>query len=197
MNRHLIRLLLALYPRPWRDRYGTEVVRLTQDLIAAGETTPARGALNVAGAALAERVRALAGSSRTAVAMAVAALLAVAGSFYASGHARPPKPPSAASAQRVVARLTGDRCDFQLGLERGVVVPAGNADTPALQAGRATGVTQVMIPVDTAPDGLRPVTFPANLTKGQFVCIVAVPQSASGGSTPEGVRLAIPPPPAA
>ncbi len=29
MNRHLIRLLVLLYPRPWRDRYGTEVVRLT------------------------------------------------------------------------------------------------------------------------------------------------------------------------
>jgi len=35
-----------------------------------------------------------------------------------------------------------------------------------------------VIPVDTAPDGLRPVTFPASLNKGQFVCVVAVPQSA-------------------
>jgi hypothetical protein len=42
MNRHLVRLLLALYPRPWRDRHGTEVVWLTQELIATGETTPAR-----------------------------------------------------------------------------------------------------------------------------------------------------------
>ena len=49
MNRHLVRLLLTLYPRPWRDRYGTEVVRLTQELIATGETTPTRGALNRAG----------------------------------------------------------------------------------------------------------------------------------------------------
>ena len=46
MNRRLARLLLMLYPRPWRERYGTEVVRLTQDLIVTGETTPARGALN-------------------------------------------------------------------------------------------------------------------------------------------------------
>ena len=107
MNRHLVRLLLTLYPRPWRDRYGTEVVRLTQELIATGETTPTRGALNMAGAALAERFRALADSPRAAVAMAVAALLAVAGSFYASGHARPQKPPSVASAHPVVAKLTG------------------------------------------------------------------------------------------
>jgi hypothetical protein len=35
MNAHLVRLLLALYPRAWRDRYGAEVVRLTEELIAA------------------------------------------------------------------------------------------------------------------------------------------------------------------
>ena len=184
MNRHLVRLLLTLYPRPWRDRYGTEVVRLTQELIATGETTPTRGALNMAGAALAERFRALADSPRAAVAMAVAALLAVAGSFYASGHARPQKPPSVASAHPVVAKLTGAGCDFQLGPARGVVVPAGDTDADALAAIETeTGnVTLVLIPVDvTAPDGLRPVTFPANLKKGQFVCVVAVPQSAPGG----------------
>ncbi len=170
-------------PRPWRDRYGTEVVRLTQELIATGETTPTRGALNMAGSALAERFRALADSPRTAVAMAAAALLAVAGSFYASGHARPQKPPSAASAHPVVAKLTSAGCDFRLGPARGVVIPAG--DTAAIEAVETeTGnVTPVLIPVDvTAPDGLRPVTFPANLKKGQFVCVVAVPQSAPGGA---------------
>ena len=45
MNRQLVRLLLILYPRPWRERYGAEVVRLTQDLIITGETTSARKAL--------------------------------------------------------------------------------------------------------------------------------------------------------
>ena len=44
-------------------------------------------------------------------------------------------------------------------------------------------LSPVLIPVDvTAPDGLRPVTFPANLKKGQFVCVVAVPQSAPSGT---------------
>ena len=64
-----------------------------------------------------------------------------------------------------------------------MVIPAG--DTAAIEAVETeTGnVTPVLIPVDvTAPDGLRPVTFPANLKKGQFVCVVAVPQSAPGGA---------------
>jgi len=179
MNRHLVRLLLMLYPRPWRDRYGPEVVRLTQELIAAGETTPARGALNMAGAGLAERLRVLAYSTRSAVAMAVTALLAVAGSFFASGHARPPEPPSAASARTAVVKLTGFVCGFQLGSARGVVVPAADADAAAVAVGTGTGATAIEIPVDaSAPDGLRPVTFPANLKKGQFVCVVAVPNSA-------------------
>jgi hypothetical protein len=186
MNRYLIRLLLKLYPRAWRDRYGAEVVRTTQDLIAAGETTPTRGALNLAGAALAERGRALADSLPIAVAIAMAALLAVAVSFHAGGHARPQKTPNAASAQPKVAKLAGGGCDFQLGLARGVVMPAADTDTIAV----APGTTQVLIPVDvSAPDGFRPVTFPANLEKGQYVCVVAVPQSAPGGQV-----LAVPPP---
>ena len=32
MNRHLLRALLALYPRPWRDRYGAELASLTEHL---------------------------------------------------------------------------------------------------------------------------------------------------------------------
>jgi hypothetical protein len=193
MNRHLVRLLLMLYPRPWRDRYGAEVVRTTQDLIATGETTPTRGALNMAGAALAERARVLTGSSRIPVAMAAAALLAVVVSFYASGHARPPKPPSAASARSVVVKLTGAGCDFQLGSSRGVVVPAGDADAAAVAVGTEAGAITVEIPVDaTAPDGLRPVTFPASVQKGQFVCVVAVPNGA--GPAPQS-PVPVPPPP--
>jgi hypothetical protein len=193
MNRHLVRLLLTLYPRAWRDRYGTEVVRLTQDLIATGETTPTRGALNMAGAALTERFRVLAASSRTAVAMAVVALLAVAASFYAGVHARPQKPPNAAGAQPVVTKLTGARCDFELGSARGVVVPAGDADTAAVAVGTETGATTVEIPVDaSAPDGLRPVTFPASMKDGQFVCVVAVANSAEPAAQS---AVPVPPPP--
>jgi hypothetical protein len=193
MNRHLVRLLLMLYPRPWRDRYGAEVVRTTQDLIATGETTPTRGALNMAGAALAERARVLTDSSRIAVAMAVAALLAVVVSFYASGHARPAKPPSTASARSVTVKLTGAGCDFQLGSSRGVVVPAGDADAAAVAVGTKAGTTPVEIPVDvTAPDSLRPVTFPASVKKGLFVCVVAVPNGAEPASWS---AVPVPPPP--
>ena len=106
MNRRLVRLLLAVYPRDWRARYGAEVVRLTEELIAAGEITPAEGALNLAVAAVAERGRALADSRRAAAAMALAALIAVAGSFYGSGHARP------VSARPIPASLTRVVCSF-------------------------------------------------------------------------------------
>jgi hypothetical protein len=36
MNRHLLRALLALYPRAWRNRYGADLAGLTEDLINAG-----------------------------------------------------------------------------------------------------------------------------------------------------------------
>jgi hypothetical protein len=36
-------LLVMLYPRDWRDRYGAEVLRLTRELIATA-ATPARRA---------------------------------------------------------------------------------------------------------------------------------------------------------
>ena len=105
MNRRLTRLLLALYPRAWRDRYGAEVVRLTEELIAAGETTPAEGAFNLAAAAVIERGRSLAESRRAAAAMALAALMAVAGSFYATSHARTPAAVSAPRAQHAPGAL--------------------------------------------------------------------------------------------
>lgn len=170
MNRQLVRLLLMLYPRPWRERYGIEVVRLTQDLIVTGETTPARGALNMMGAALAERGRALAYSSRTAVAMVVAALLAVAGSFYASGTARPPKPPSAASAAPIHAKLT--RCVVWPEAIGGVVVPA--KVKIALKVGaKPRQVARVLVPVEvTVPDRPGLVKVPGKQEAGRVMCVL-------------------------
>jgi hypothetical protein len=50
----MIRRLLILYPRAWRDRYGAEVADLADELIRTGETTPARTGLDLlAGAAIA------------------------------------------------------------------------------------------------------------------------------------------------
>jgi hypothetical protein len=176
MNRHLVRLLLMLYPRPWRNRYGTEVVRLTQDLIVTGETTPARGALNMMGAALAERGRALAYSSRTAVAMVVAALLVVAGSFYASGHGRPPQPPSAASA-RLPAKLTS--CVVWPRAIGGVAVPAKvKIALPAgARAPKPLPVTDVLVPVTViVPDRPGPANAAAMPKAARFMCTLAAPE---------------------
>jgi hypothetical protein len=102
-------LLMMLYPRDWRDRYGAEVLRLTRELIAAGETTSARAAVNLACAAVTERWRALGNSWRPAMAMTAAVLLAVVGSFYAAGHARHASP---ASAPPAAASLTSVLCSF-------------------------------------------------------------------------------------
>ena len=78
MSRHLLRVLLALYPRAWRDRYGAELAGLTEDLISAGEIRPLLAVFNLAcGAAF---WLLLFHSRRTVLAMAVAAIMAVAGS---------------------------------------------------------------------------------------------------------------------
>jgi hypothetical protein len=94
MNRPLLRALLALYPRPWRDRYGAELASLTEDLISAGEITQLSAVLNLAGGAALEWGRVLAGSRRAAAATALAAIMAVAGIFYLTSPARPPSGPA-------------------------------------------------------------------------------------------------------
>jgi len=171
MNRHLVRLLLALYPRAWRDRYGAEVVRLTEELIAAGETTPAQGALNLASAAVVERGRALADSRRTAVAMAVAALVAVAGSFYVTAHARPPGPATAASAQSAPpapAHLTRFACVIKQSTAGPRVVSIGRAEIKAdIRAGAAPSQSSlVLLPVR--------VFLPHHAAAGQCVMLSAI-----------------------
>ncbi len=90
MNRRVTRLLLALYPRAWRDRYGAEVASLTDELIRAGETTPLPAGLNLVAGAAVERARALAGS-RSALAVTSAAVIVamVGGAFVVTGGARP------------------------------------------------------------------------------------------------------------
>jgi hypothetical protein len=159
MNRRLVRLLLALYPQAYRDRYGAEVVRLTEELIAAGEVTPAEGALNLAAAAAAERGRALADSWRTAAAMALAALVAVAGSFYVAGHARHPAPASAASAAPAQASLARVLCLISQAVPDGTtavagLVPAGPAFTVNLPAGiKLTPHSRLLLPVTFAEPG--------------------------------------------
>lgn len=91
-------LLMMLYPRAWRARYGAEVLRLTRELIAAGETTPARAAVDLACAAVVERCRALGHSWRPAMAVSVAALLVLAAGLSVTSHVHRAASASAASA---------------------------------------------------------------------------------------------------
>ena len=84
MNRRLLGLLLALYPRAWRDRYGAELAGLTEDLINAGEIRPLSAAANLAGGAALEWGRVLAGSRYVVGEVAVAGL--VAGIVFAALH---------------------------------------------------------------------------------------------------------------
>lgn len=90
MNRRVTRWLLALYPRAWRDRYGAEVVSLTNELIRAGETTPLPAGLNLVAGAAVERARALAGSRSALLVSSAAVIVALAGGAFAvTGSARP------------------------------------------------------------------------------------------------------------
>jgi hypothetical protein len=128
-------LLMMLYPRAWRDRYGAEVLRLTRELIAAGETTPSRAAVNLACAAVAERCRALGHSWRPAMAVAAAALLALAGGLYATGQAYRAAPasgaPAGALAAPAPASLVRSLCTFPRPAPGGV--PAGRVKAPPRQ----------------------------------------------------------------
>jgi hypothetical protein len=96
MNRRVTRLLLALYPRAWRDRYGAEVTSLTDELIRAGETTSLPAGLNLVAGAMTERARELAGSRNALAVMSAAVIIAMVGGAYAvTGSARPGPAPRA------------------------------------------------------------------------------------------------------
>lgn len=76
--------LLALYPRGWQHRYGSEVADLAEELIAAGETTPLRAALGLFAGAAVERWRVI--TSRAVLTPAAAAAAAGCGIALAVSH---------------------------------------------------------------------------------------------------------------
>jgi hypothetical protein len=55
MSSRVFRLLSALYPRAWRDRYANELPDLCEEFVEAGEIARWQLALNVVAAASAER----------------------------------------------------------------------------------------------------------------------------------------------
>lgn len=119
MNRHLMRVLLALYPRAFRDRYGAELASVTDELISAGEVTPLLAAANLVWGAALEWGRALFCSRRAARAMAVAAIIAIAGSLFATSHTQPGGTQASAQA----AASSGNRCVFWVApADRGIFV---------------------------------------------------------------------------
>jgi hypothetical protein len=144
LNPYLMRVLLTLYPRAWRDRYGAEVASLTDELIRAGDTTPRRGALNLLAGALIERGRALARSWRVELAAATAAIIAVAGSIFATTYAQPEPAP---------ASLTGLHCAFRSGSPDLALVPAG---TKPGQFSRALVPVRVAVPARPSRAHLPP-----------------------------------------
>jgi hypothetical protein len=89
MNRRVMRALLALYPRAFRDRYGAELASVTDQLIKGGEITQLRATLSLVCGATLEWWRLLFCSRRTVQAMAAAAIITVAGSLYITGQAPP------------------------------------------------------------------------------------------------------------
>lgn len=134
-------LLMMLYPRAWRDRYGAEVLRLTRELIAAGETTPARAAVNLACAAVVERCRALGHSWRPALATAAAVLVAVAGGLYATGYAQRVTSASAAPAPASLVRFL---CSSR-SAPGSRKVPSGQPGQPVVFAGPDQGTVRLCV----------------------------------------------------
>lgn len=173
MNRYLARGLLALYPRPWRARYGAEVINLAEDLISAGETTPLLAALNLIGGAAVERGRVLAGSRRAALTMAVAAIMAVAGSFYATTQARP---------QATPASLASASCVFPPGAAGAAVISGGTQARP--KAGARPGqVSRPLVPVRVLPPR-QPRAATAQARPAAGPCVIPPALCRSGAAEP-------------
>jgi hypothetical protein len=193
MNPLVMRVLLALYPRDWRDRYGAEVARLTDELIAKGETTPLRGALDLLASAVTEWGRALADPRRTALATAVAALIAMAGGYLIIAHPwstrTPAMPTSTASATRLSCVS-----DLAVGYSVTLVIAktAGSSRT-----GSADWTVEVRM-----PDGaIAPVTVgPGPCLTVPMFCQLATGQSSNANALvavkPDkyaAIRCAVPP----
>jgi hypothetical protein len=143
MNGHLMRVLLALYPRAFRDRYGAELASLTDDLISAGELTPLRAVLNLVWGATLEWGRVLFYSRRVAQAMAAAAIVAVAGSLYITSQARPQSTPgSAHGASVTMVTYQSGGCAFwaESSGSAAILAPAAAATKAAAKPGRFSWV---------------------------------------------------------
>jgi hypothetical protein len=73
-----------LYPRAWRERYSEEVTDLSAELLAAGEVSRSRLALELTTSALAERARSWNRTRTLAVLLGSAALIVVVAALLAT-----------------------------------------------------------------------------------------------------------------
>jgi hypothetical protein len=73
-----------LYPKTWRERYSEELTDLSAELLAAGEVSRSRLALELATAALAERARSWNRTRTLAVLLGSAALIVVVAALLAT-----------------------------------------------------------------------------------------------------------------
>lgn len=145
-------LLMMLYPRAWRERYGAEVLRLTRELIARGETTPVRATINLACTAVAERCRMLGNSWRPAMTAAATAMVAVVGGLLLVGHASPARvalPARPVSAAPAPLRVSGLICAYRM--------TATVKLTPSPHDVAVVGLVAGQVVTYTPPAGAKPL----------------------------------------
>ncbi len=187
MSRRLCSLALALYPRPWRHRYGQELQDLCDECADREETASLHLAVGLAAEALRVRARSLALSPRRGLPVAVAALLVLAtvavptdgfGAFARPAGrgalAMPAKGRPTVTAQAWTAAI----CSFPFTVRQFTVVPPGSANASlrskpievrlTLAGGPKTGSLACTwapgsssISVAVGPSGqITPVTYP-------------------------------------
>jgi hypothetical protein len=201
MNRHLMRVLLALYPRAFRDRYGAELASLTNDLVSAGEITSLRAVLNLVCGATLEWGRLLFHSRRVAQSMAAAAIVAVAGSLYLTSEARPQSTPAGdhgASAPEVTYQ-SGAGCVFWAGSSGSVAIlpPAAPGKKGAAKPGQSSWV--LVRPTGAAPGKLSfrrlvPATHASSRSGPAGQCVMVI-KPLPGGWTVRSVPGSVVPKP--
>jgi hypothetical protein len=204
MNRRLLRGLLALYPRAFRDRYGAELASLTDDLISAGEITALLAALNLLRGAALEWGRVLTDSRRAGLAVAAAAVMAATGSvivaaagiFSVTSHARPQGTAASVhsvSAPAVIAQ-PGTSCVFIVKSAALGTVQIAAGSSAAAKIAPTSGVlvpTMILVPATLGVDS-RPLPHPAAIP----ACVIWTTTPLPAGSNPAlGFVFVLPMPP--
>jgi hypothetical protein len=159
MKTRAIRVLIALYPRPWRERYGSELENLTLEVIRRGESARALVVLDLIRGAATERLRAHpAAASILAAAAAATTVMLVEPHQVGAGHSSIPQlesvRPASALARDGSVRWVPGAGSGTISVEplRGMVVSVNGAPSitlhlksrPALSATELSSVQSLM-----------------------------------------------------